>query len=904
MTHDISMSTRRGSVLLIALGLMTACVALAFAFLSASARTLGSAQDESAGLLSRSAVRQGTVHAMRCLIDDYVRHPHVPTNIRQAWWSGFRSIDSHRSGWDTAVQTDNHPNGLEGSPEDANGNDVPVDGQLTDMYFNDPSMRESGWSYGNWLHFGLGRWIEPGHFHTDLLNKPISFHLVHPVAASGSSPDPAVRAGENWLPDVDQPIYYDDTFAKVATRAQARYRLRYAVSIDDLNGHLLSNLVGPYQPPTNSAPSTVPTAADDQGIREVDATAVAQWGDSFNDLVLANGGEYGWWPLMQQFRGLGCTGDWANDHPRYYQRILARFSGGAPQVLDDWDRALVLPPAGEPTGRYDTYFPVYQTLTGVGQSVGGITGMRGPSYSWEGLKQARQEPDVGSQVYTPFGGTTTATPTPRNWNDSYLGCPWRVNLPTTSPMAFTLMLFGYLPKEPRMYRYQDKYEDTCTGRDGNTGGLIWGAPVTLGTNGSAGFFDAPSTTVNLFTSPSFASAFGWHATPYPGTAPTVVIPNWRIDLGKDINLSSAWLPTGQAAFSAMSPYPGMGSALYTHGSWQVTESVNPVIGGKQIRWTPGGANFFAIGPGNAYTYYDSYWFDLLIAFQHAYAVTALAWQDNTGAAWKGAPNAGHVIWPAVSGRAIFGTGTQLAIDTDADGDAVPETPGLADSPKDFDRLFLMALGEEPDDVARPTTPVTGIFSAAVGEDDHRLTTYTVNNNIRSLLISATPGVTITAGEAAEMELVLNDMRLSFLGASPQYPDFCGIDFDDNGIVRCSGYIGGQAVRVGAAYGPVVAADRRFSLTGYFVFQKSHFFRIFVRGEVFDELRQAPIASSDCESVVAIDPDGSLYDVNNNPTGNWKAVPANCAGLEDSGVIFQRWHRSLYQGAMASGTTSQ
>ena len=59
----IPMRTRHGSVLLIALGLMTACVALAFAFLSASARTLNSAQDESAGMLSRSAARQGTAHA-------------------------------------------------------------------------------------------------------------------------------------------------------------------------------------------------------------------------------------------------------------------------------------------------------------------------------------------------------------------------------------------------------------------------------------------------------------------------------------------------------------------------------------------------------------------------------------------------------------------------------------------------------------------------------------------------------------------------------------------------------------------------------------------------------------------------------------------------------------------------
>lgn len=904
------MSTRRASVLLIALGLMAACVALAFAFVSGTGRTLGSAHDETAVALARSATRQGTAHAYRTLIADYIGNPRVPTHLRQNWWAGFSSIDTHRVGWSTATSTDDMPSGEEGSAEDANGNDVPLDFRLGDQYFaykGSYYMREMAWTQGDWLISGLARWIEPGHYHSDLRGKPISFHLTHPVAASAGSPDPAIRAGENWTPDIDTPIYYDEHFARVATRAEARYRLRYAIAIDDLNGHILSNLVGPYQPPTNVAPTAIPTAADDIGAREVDGTAVSQWGDSFNNLVLSARGEYSWWPMIHRFRGLGMAGDWANSHVRDYQILLSHFdANGSPKVLDDWDRALYTPPAGEPTGRYDTPFPPYMNLGAQQKEIQNISAQRGPTYSFEDIKQAVQEYEGLAQGFTPFGAATRATATPSAWNDSYTGCPWQVNLPTASPRTVSRMLFAYLPREQRTYRYQNKYRATYLGKDTNTGADKWSGETTLGTNGSAGFFDAPGNGVNLFTSPSFSTFFSWRTAAYPGTTPTVATPDWRVDLGKDINLTGTWLGPG-SSFVVMMPLPGQTNYMHLHGVWEVVEKADTsVIGGEKITWRPAGNNFFAFGPNQGYTFYDSYWHDLMVGFTHAYCVAALAWYDDTGAGWQGNPTGGRVRWPAVSGRPEFGTGTQLAVDTDVDGDGVAETPSLADSPKDLDRLFMLAMGEEPNDVVRPTTPVQGIYCFgdynSRSRADRTLCAFTINNNIKSLL-SASPAK-ITPGEAANMELVLNDMRLSFFGASPQYPDFRGIDFDGNNRVECSGYTGGSAAVETTAYGPIVAVNRRFSLTGTFVFQKSHFFRAFVRGQVFDELRQVPVATSDCETVFAIDPDGSLYDVNNAPKAAWNAVPASCTGMEDSGVMMQRWHRSIYTGAMLAGTSGQ
>lgn len=897
------MHSRRASVLMIALGLMAACVALAFAYVSGTGRALGSALDENATALARSATRQGIAHAYRTLIADYVQHPRVPTHLRQDWWAGFRSIDSHRAGWTTSTSADDFPNGREGSAEDTNANDLPIDFLLGDQYFAYKGaywQRESGWSYGNWLINGQARWIEPERYHSDLQRRPISFHLEHPAAASPGSPDPAVRAGENWLPDIDNPVYYDEHFGRVSSRAEARYRLRYAISIDDLNGHLLSNLVGPYQPPVNVAPAAIPTATDDMGAREIDSAAVGTWGDSFNTLVLAAHGEYAWWPMIHRFRGAGVTEDWANTHTREYQHILNRFdSTGSPQVLDDWDRALNVAPPGEPTGRYDTPFPAFAKLLPGYQEIWRISAQRGPSYSFDDLKQAAQDYDGTAQVFTPFGRTTKATSSPSAWNDSYLGNPWRVNLPTASPRAISRMLFAYLPVEQRTYRYLDKYSADFNGFDPNSGAATWTNEVKIPTAPTE-VLDTPGLGVNLFTSPSFSTAFSWRTTPYPGTKPTSAIPDWRVDLGKDIDLSSAWLGPGWA-FVVKNPYPGMAGYLHYHGAWEVVESANAAPGGKKITWRPGGANFFGIGPGQGYTFYDSYWQDLMVAFLHAYSASAIAWFDDTGAGWQGNPTGGRVVWPAVTGRPIFGNGSQFAIDTDLDGDGTPESPSLADSPQDVDRLFLMALGEEPDDLPRPLTPVQGIYAfAANAQSDRILCTYTVSNNIKSLL-NASPAK-ITTGEAESMELVLNDMRLSLLGSSPQYPNFCGIDFDGNGQVKCSGYPGGQAPVATVSYGPIVPPDRRFSLTGTIVFQKSHFFRVFVRGQVFDELRQIPVASSDCETVFAIDPDGSLYDVNNATRSGWSSNPASCTGMEDCSVLMQRWHQSMYTGAMPSGTS--
>jgi hypothetical protein len=66
----------------------------------------------------------------------------------------------------------------------------------------------------------------------------------------------------------------------------------------------------------------------------------------------------------------------------------------------------------------------------------------------------------------------------------------------------------------------------------------------------------------------------------------------------------------------------------------------------------------------------------------------------------------------------------------------------------------------------------------------------------------------------------------------------------------------------------------------------------IRGEVFDVVRNRPVARVGLESIVTIDPDGSLYDVFNLPTAAWNSNPLLCQGLEDSQILHQRWTRGM------------
>jgi hypothetical protein len=214
---------------------------------------------------------------------------------------------------------------------------------------------------------------------------------------------------------------------------------------------------------------------------------------------------------------------------------------------------------------------------------------------------------------------------------------------------------------------------------------------------------------------------------------------------------------------------------------------------------------------------------------------------------------------------------------------------------------------------------------------------------------------------ANMELVLNDMRMSFFGANPDYSprpikfdngvtdppspwnpvvdEFRPYDFDGDGYALCSCYTdkiplpavtwpGSRSIpimptaagdsppdildlrdAVGRRYpaspapaGYGATPDFYFSLTGYYVMEKARFWRVISRGEVWDELLRKPISEATFENAFCIDPEGSLWTKHRtnhlkNDRGVSLTVPTTFTDQIESATLYQRWVTNFARGTM-------
>ena len=176
---------------------------------------------------------------------------------------------------------------------------------------------------------------------------------------------------------------------------------------------------------------------------------------------------------------------------------------------------------------------------------------------------------------------------------------------------------------------------------------------------------------------------------------------------------------------------------------------------------------------------------------------------------------------------------------------------------------------------------------------------------------------IARARAKLMERLLNDWRMSFLGSAKGYiDDFRPKDFDGDGKVFCSGYLGTQAAdadtgltcwqavdpaTVGDGPGdgkrsgdPGTDPDKRltvFSVTGGLAFMRSHQYKIQVRGELFDNVIGRPVAEKYLEAALLVDPDNNVV-----RSANPGVLPT---GLGDSTIIMQRPIHNYYRGYLAN-----
>lgn len=277
------------------------------------------------------------------------------------------------------------------------------------------------------------------------------------------------------------------------------------------------------------------------------------------------------------------------------------------------------------------------------------------------------------------------------------------------------------------------------------------------------------------------------------------------------------------------------------------------------------------------TGWNSYWWDICQALSTTVATARAAW----------------VQYP-----------TDYLAPTSAFSPAGLRDPGLFDSIDKLDRFFLNQLGENYDTPGDgvPLAPVLCGYNAGAtsGGPQYGQQTYTrsaapVSNTIRTLVAGdrIAAGAATSAERGKIMERVLNDVRMSFFGSSPQYQDgFRPFDFDGDGRVQCSCYDRNPSASADERdwgtdrWQTVVAAGRGpepahwFSLTGSFYVGKSHYFRIISRGEVFDNVLAVPVTQATLDAVLCVDPEGH-------------------GDLGHSQYLYQRWHYDRYVGMLTS-----
>ncbi len=159
------------------------------------------------------------------------------------------------------------------------------------------------------------------------------------------------------------------------------------------------------------------------------------------------------------------------------------------------------------------------------------------------------------------------------------------------------------------------------------------------------------------------------------------------------------------------------------------------------------------------------------------------------------------------------------------------------------------------------------------------------NNIYSLYTANNgAGIATTTASALKrahvMELLLNDFRMSFFGSSPGYggpggggPQFMPLDFLGNDPnLYCSCYAGKDADGLPCAPKGTTPPNY-FTIAGDFFLGKSHYYRIFSRGEVWDNVLDRKTSEATLDSVFCVDPDGT------DPT--------------QSQFLYQRWLANHY-----------
>lgn len=265
------MSTfRSGSALLLCLALAAFAIMVGFAFLRSATREAMSGREETLAVLAQQAARSALAHAMEQVLEEYhgaigaapvsvngvparglslsvannaevrVAAPLTPTFLDGPWRAPFTTMSSTGQ-WDgeAAGPDDTHQWNHVLLPLVPNAN---YKWHSTDAVY--PSG--SGASIAN----GRGRYIEVEYHNltrpSPAVAKPVPLLPGLPAATPQQIAFPNTTTGYTTV-ERAAPLCLDSDLRRLTTgtphqqRQQARYRLRYVVAIEDLNGQILVN---------------------------------------------------------------------------------------------------------------------------------------------------------------------------------------------------------------------------------------------------------------------------------------------------------------------------------------------------------------------------------------------------------------------------------------------------------------------------------------------------------------------------------------------------------------------------------------------------------------------------------------------------------------------------------------
>lgn len=920
-------SPRSGSMLLLCIALVATASVIAFGFVANARSSMVSAEVLTRTELARAAARMGARHAMEVALGEQSR----PYSTGEWSLSQFghldRDLPANSRPWGITLNQDGTVCSYNDSDDNVRAESLLF--YLHHAWYGDQGIGQayrpegSDWPWATLpdrscavLNPGHPRWIEPGYYNNDGLNKPVRFTQV-----------------PTTTPDRNSPAYFDERWRPVATRAQARYRLRYAVAAMDLGGHFKWGRQLDFDP---SRPFTDTTATP----HEWDENTARVYQKSFVSIIAkggvneANSSNSGMprTSALTAYLGRGTSAA----HPEYNyvraDRYLVGFSAG-PTLLPFSALGTFL----EPGAQVQT--SNVQTMTSSG----------GPM-SWY---HARGTMAIGAQAgwwslwtCSPFGSTNQYKATPSRYNESAVDTPWRINVLTAPANTIKYMLYGYLPQVALKYVVTSESKYAWSGWVAGSNWwdapkATWNATAYVTTSYSPGGPGGPSNpAVDIqtrhFSPPSISPAqpfagfeevnygatvnAGTYNLLYPGppadwedyaateldTSKTpndgssAANPIHTLMLGSRVNIWhmpdnpidwGKWAPGGDLRRRSLltsggyytANLEGIGNRDYAGLPAEPMRGSSAFLcydlgwgGGKDV--IGGDRTTYSMDTNRRFFHRDSYWLDLMTATAGAVALAKGIHQDAT----------------------CVGPASQVPYKGSA---TIPLKPTHI---RDLDRNTLAILGEWfPGDATAPgsTTCKPGHVlihynggMETKAPSPRYIIDWTASANIagvKSFLAAAAPGGAAlpadqAARKAANMERVLNDWRMSFFGANPTYTDFTGLDFDGDGYAIASFYTGSVAVGgktypghpATAGVGPL--PDLRFSLSGFFVIDRTRYVRALVRGQVWDELRRQSIEDANLDTVFAIDPNGDF-----NSTTK--------AGMEDTCTLYQRWMSNFYVG---------